>query len=255
MRKNLVGLLAVAVVITVGLYAGFGMKSQAVVANGIQPAAHEDTHADTNADADVKPDDHGHEHATPPSEGVTLVPSKTYAMGNPDAPVKIKEFASLSCSHCAEFHTGTFPEVKKELIDTGKVYFEFVNFPLNSSAMDGALIALCMPEERYHQFISFLFEQQAKWAFDADYQKILKQNAKLLGASEEKLDACLADEAKKLAIVAQMQEAKEKYHIESTPSFVINETETFSGALSFKDFKAKVDSYTPPEKAQEKAAE
>ncbi len=245
MRKNLIGLLALSVVVAVGLYAGFGMKSRAVEANNIQPAAHEATHTDS------QPEGHGHDHATPASGDVTPIESKSYGLGNPDAPVKIKEFASLSCSHCAEFHTGTLPEVKKELIDTGKVYFEFVNFPLNSSAMDGTLIALCMPEERYHQFISFLFEQQSKWAFDADYRKILKQNAKLLGASEEKLDACLADEKMKQTIVAKMEEAKEKYHIESTPSFVINETETFSGALPYKEFKEKVDAFMPKEKAAE----
>ena len=227
MRKNLIGLLALAVVVVIGLYAGFGMKSKAVEANNLTPAA-----ADTAA-------------ASP------VIESKTYAMGDPKAPIHIKEFASLSCSHCAEFSTGTFPQVKKELIDTGKVYFEFVNFPLNASAMDGALIALCMPEERYHQFISFLFEQQEKWAFDPDYQKILKQNAKLLGASDGALDACLADEKKKQEIVATMQEAKEKYHIESTPSFVINETEMFSGALPYNEFKNKIEAFMPTEKAAE----
>ena len=227
MRKNVIGLLALSVVIVVGLYAGFGMKSKAIEANNVQPAATETV--------DASP----------------VMEATTYALGDPKAPIHIKEYASLSCSHCAEFSTGTFPQVKKELIDTGKVYFEFVNFPLNASAMDGALIALCLPEERYHQFISFLFEQQSKWAFDPDYQKILKQNAKLLGASDEKLDACLADEDKKKAIVAGMQEAKEKYHIESTPSFVINESETISGALPYSEFKNKIEAFMTKEKVAE----
>lgn len=233
MRKSLIGLLALAVVVIVGLYAGFGMKSKAVEANAVQPAA---------AEATVSSEDSQNDFSG----------AKTYALGDPNAPVKIKEFASLSCSHCADFHTKTLPQVKKELIDTGKVYFEFVNFPLNASAMDGALVALCMPEERYHQFLSFLFEQQAKWAFDQNYRQILKQNAKLLGASEEKLDACLADEKMKADVVAKMQAAGEKYNIQSTPSFVINETETISGALPYEEFKKKVDAYLPK---QEKAPE
>lgn len=236
MRKGLIGLLALAIVVIVGLYAGIGLKNSAVEANGIQPAASEES-AKTET---------SHEEAKSPA-----VESKTYAMGNPNAPVKIKEFASLSCPHCADFHTHTLPEVKKELIDTGKVYFEFVNFPLNASAMDGALVALCLPEERYNQFISFLFEQQEKWAFDPNYRQILKQNAKLLGASDEKLDACLADEKKKAEIVAKMQEAGDKYKIQSTPSFVINEKETFSGALPFNEFKKKVDTYLTQEKVAE----
>ena len=236
MRKGLIGLLALAVVVIVGLYAGIGLKTSAVEANGIQPAASEEP----------AKDEASHEEAKS-----AAVESKTYAMGNPNAPLKIKEFASLSCPHCADFHTHTLPEVKKELIDTGKVYFEFVNFPLNASAMDGALVALCLPEERYNQFISFLFEQQEKWAFDPNYRQILKQNAKLLGASDEKLDACLADEKKKAEIVAKMQEAGDKYKIQSTPSFVINEKETFSGALPFNEFKKKVDTYLTQEKVAE----
>lgn len=236
MRKGLIGFLALTVVVVVGLYAGIGLQSNAVEANGVQPAASEEA---------VKTEAPKEEAKSPVGE------VKTYAMGNPDAPVKIKEFASLSCPHCADFHTGTLPQVKKELIDTGKVYFEFVNFPLNASAMDGALIALCLPEDRYNQFISFLFEQQAKWAFDQNYRQILKQNAKLLGASEEKLDACLADEKKKAAIVAKMQEAGEKYKIQSTPSFVINEKETFAGALPFAEFKKKVEPYLTQEKVAE----
>lgn len=226
MRKGLIGLLAVAVVVIVGLYAGMGMKSSAVDANSIQPSA--------SATADVTAE------TAAPAEAAAVY-ATTYALGNPDAPVKVKEYASLSCSHCAEFHKNTFPQVKKELIDTGKVYFEFVHFPLNAPAMDGALVALCMPEARYHQFLSFLFENQAQWAFDANYRNTLKQNAKLLGASEEKLDACLADEEKKQEIAKNMQDASAKHNIQSTPSFVINDKVTFSGALPFDEFKKRVE--------------
>lgn len=235
MRKNLIGLLVLTVVVAIGLYAGFGMRSKAVEANNIQPSATNETLA----------------VVTEETASSTVAEARTYAMGNPDAPVKVQEFASLSCPHCAEFHTGTLPEVKKELIDTGKVFFEFVNFPLNASAMDAALVALCMPEERYNQFISFLFEQQSKWAFDANYRHILKQNAKLLGASEEKLDACLADEKMKQGIVARMQEAQEKYKIESTPTFIINGKDKISGAVTFTEFKKKIDTYLTQEKVAE----
>lgn len=238
MNKGIIGLLAVVVIVVVGLYAGFGMKDAQMPAhNGTAIAAAEPAA--------------GEEPAAAEATAAADIPAKTYIIGSSDAPVKIKEFASLSCSHCAHFHKETFPQVKKELIDTGKVQFEFINFPLNASAMDGALVALCMPEERYHQFISFLFEQQDKWAFNQDFRQILKQNAKLLGASEEKLESCLNDESMKQGIVTRMQEAKTSYNIESTPSFVINDKETFSGALSFADFKKKVETHLPQEKVAE----
>lgn len=232
MRKIVIGVLALAIVVVVGLFAGFSVKSNAVEANGIQPSASGEVKA-----AEVS-------NAEP-------IANKTYALGNPNAPVKIKEFASLSCPHCADFHKNTLPQVKKNLIDTGKVYFEFINFPLNASAMNGAVVALCMPEDRYNQFISFLFDNQTAWAFDEDHSKFLLQNAKLLGASEEKLNACLNDGKIKEGIIAQMQAASEKYKIQSTPSFVINDTETFSGDHSYEAFEAKVKEFLPKEKSSE----
>ena len=50
-------------------------------------------------------------------------------LGNPEAPVTIIEFASLSCPHCAAFHKERFPWLKKNFIDTGKVKFIFRDFP------------------------------------------------------------------------------------------------------------------------------
>lgn len=236
MRKNIIALLALAVVVAVGAYAGIaGVGKKSVSSPEISPVAVAEPRGDVEATS-IEPAAGDHEQA---------IQYKGAIMGSDDAPVKIKEFASLSCSHCADFHTGTLPEVKKELIETGRVQFEFIHFPLNASAMDGALISICMPEERYMQFISFLYEQQNKWAFDPNYRNILKQNAKLLGLGEEKLEACLNDEEAKQAIVAKMEEAQTKYNIQSTPSFVINEKETFSGALPFSEFKKKVDAHMP----------
>lgn len=225
MRKGLIGLLALAAVILIGSYASSQMKSGTTAVTDIQPSAGATTAA--AEPAENKPE--------------AAVDEKTYALGNPDAPMKVTEYASLSCSHCADFHKHTFPEVKKELIDTGKVYFQFVHFPLNAPAMDGALVALCMPAARYHQFLSFLFENQAEWAFGANYRDILKQNAKLLGVSDEKLDACLADEKKKQEIVKNMQDASAKHQVQSTPTFVINDKVTISGALPFDEFKKRIE--------------
>src|SRR5690606_15453244 len=57
-------------------------------------------------------------------------------LGNPDAPIKVEEFASLTCGHCAAFHNSTFLQLKSKYIDTGKVFFTFTDFPLNAPALD-----------------------------------------------------------------------------------------------------------------------
>ncbi|MCB9995707.1 MAG: DsbA family protein [Rhodospirillales bacterium] len=162
-------------------------------------------------------------------------------LGDENAPVTIEEFASLTCSHCAHFHEQTFGELKKEYIDTGKVRFIFNDFPLNTPARDATIVARCLPHDRYFKFISFLFQTQDKWAYDSDYAKALKQNAKLLGGSESTLDACLNSDELKEALAKSMQDASEKYKIQSTPSFVLNGTEQLSGAQPFSVFKEKID--------------
>lgn len=172
------------------------------------------------------------------SEAHVLMPR---TLGNPDAPVKIEEFASLSCPHCADFHTHVFPKLKSEYIDTGKVYFTFTDFPLNAPALEGALIARCLPEARYFKFLSFLFEKQADWAFDGMHTQYLKQNARLLGLGEEDANECLSNEKLRMGMVSKMQEAQKQHQVNSTPSFVINNSKVVSGGQSFEAFKEEID--------------
>jgi protein-disulfide isomerase len=146
-------------------------------------------------------------------------------MGNPDAPVKIQEFASLTCSHCADFYTTTFPALKEKYIDTGKVYFVYRDFPLNAPALEASMVARCLPESAYFRFVKFLFSTQDQWAFGEDYQKYLKENSKLLGLNEDSFNACLANLDLKNGLGNAIQTMSEKYKIDSTPTFIINEGE------------------------------
>ncbi len=63
-------------------------------------------------------------------------------LGDPDAPVTLIEFASMSCPHCAAFHAERLPAIKEDWIDTGKVKLEFRDFPLNGAAVFGAALAI-----------------------------------------------------------------------------------------------------------------
>ena len=62
-------------------------------------------------------------------------------MGNPDAKVHVDEYFSLTCTHCAAFQRETFPQVKKNLIDTGKVLYQWHDFPLDQVALAAAAVA------------------------------------------------------------------------------------------------------------------
>jgi len=143
-------------------------------------------------------------------------------IGNVSAPIKVTEFASLTCSHCGVFHRETFEKFKTDFIDTGKVQMTFKEFPLNQPALDASQILRCMPEDKYVSFMSLLFQEQDKWAFADNYLDSLRQNAKLAGISDDTFDACLANAELKEAIVGDMAAATQEYKVESTPSFVFN---------------------------------
>lgn len=143
------------------------------------------------------------------------------AIGDANAPIKITEYFSLTCHHCANFHTITLPEIR-QYIDSGEVYLEFREFPLNAPALRASMIARCLPEDRYYGYISLLFKTLDTWTTNPDYMSALRQNAKLAGMSDERFDACLASNQLQQALGTQMKAATEKWQIESTPTFIVN---------------------------------
>ncbi len=144
-------------------------------------------------------------------------------LGSDDAPIKVVEYSSLTCGHCSAFHKNDFPKIKAEYIDTGKVQFIFKEFPLNEPAVEASKLLRCLPEDRFTSFMALLFEDQEKWAYAADYMTPLKQNAKLAGLSDKQATDCLNNKALEARIIGDMKAATDKYKIESTPTFIVND--------------------------------
>ena len=146
-------------------------------------------------------------------------------MGNPKAKVVLIEYAAPRCPHCAHFAEETFPPLKKNYIDTGKVFYVFRVLPL--AAADGVAekLARCQPREKYFEFMDNLFRTQREW--DDMYGVtdvrggLLKQWQKF-GKTEAEFEACIAD-TKRDAIINQVaQDGVDRYKLSSTPSLVIN---------------------------------
>jgi protein-disulfide isomerase len=168
-------------------------------------------------------------------------------LGSPDAPVKIDEFSSLTCGHCAHFHNTVLPEFRVKYIDTGLVQLTFHEFPLNKPAMDATKLLQCLPDPQYFGFLSLLFQTQEHWAFTPDYLDRLKQSAKLAGLDDEKIDACLNNADTDSKISADIAEASKKYDITSTPTFIINGgVDKAIGAIPVSEFAKKIDPLLPP---------
>ena len=150
-------------------------------------------------------------------------PLPDMALGNPDAPVTIIEYSSLSCPHCAMFHKEVFPELKKEYIDTGKARYVMREFPLDDTSLAGAVIARCLPESRYFAFADLLFSKQAGWAFKEDALTPIKALAMQAGMNGEEFNKCIDNEELQKKILAVREDGQKK-GVNATPSFFINGT-------------------------------
>lgn len=164
---------------------------------------------------------------------------KEQALGDPDAPVTIIEYASLTCPHCATFHNEVLPELKDKYIAPGKVRLIYRDFPLDQRALQAATLAHCVGPDRYFGFLDVLFETQETWA-RAEGLEPLRRLGRLAGLSEERMDSCLADQELMDSILQQRLTAQNQHEVQSTPSFVID-GQTYAGSRDLEGFSAVID--------------
>lgn len=162
-------------------------------------------------------------------------------VGSPDAPITIVEYASLTCPHCASFHANTYPELKKQWIDTGRAKLVFRHFPLDGIGLRAAAVSNCLEGDRHFGFIEILLKSMQQWARAADPTKALAQIAALAGINQEQFEKCFNDEAEMDKILARRTEANTEYNVNSTPSFLVN-GRLVTGALDFEAFNRILES-------------
>lgn len=157
------------------------------------------------------------------SEAATGPIYREMIYGDLAAPVTIVEYASLTCSFCAQFHTDVLPDLKRIYIDTGKVRLVFRDFPLDELAMAGAMLTRCASSNRGQAMLNLMFLQQATWIRSERPIEPLTLYAKLAGMTEEDVNACLENENIMTAIREVQETARNLHKIESTPTFFIED--------------------------------
>lgn len=161
-------------------------------------------------------------------------------LGQPDAPVTVVEYASLTCIHCAYFHTQSLPTLKEKYINSGKVRWIFRDFPLDRLSLAGAQVARCLPEDTYFKFVGLLFESRDRWLREDGDLGPLKQMAMLAGLSGEQADACLTDTKLRDAIVAERLRAATTFKVQATPTVFIA-GKAYTGDMAAQAMAAALD--------------
>ena len=163
-------------------------------------------------------------------------------LGDPNAKVKMVEYASVTCVHCGKFNNEVFPEFKKKYIDTGKVHYtfkEFLTAPAEVAAA-GFLTARCAGKDKYFNVVDALFHAQEEMFTSGDMRGVLLRTAQSAGMTEEKFNACITDEAALKALNERVEKAVKTDKITSTPTFIINGKKIKEGEVSMAELDAAV---------------
>ena len=174
------------------------------------------------------------------------LPEKSF--GPEDAPVKIIEYASLTCPHCRTFHVNVWPELKKKYVDTGQVRFIMREFPFDPRSSAGFMLARCMGDDKWYPTIDLLYRTQDNWARVADGTEALKSVMGMTGMSSADFEKCLTDQ-ELLDQVSAVAEAGKSFGVDSTPTFFIN-GQMQKGTLSIERFSEIIDPLVTAAKQQ-----
>jgi len=178
---------------------------------------------------------------------VSKTPEGGFVMGNPNAKVKLVEFGSLTCPHCAEFEEKGGKPLVDNYVKKGLVSWEFRNFVRDPFDMAATLLARCGGTASFFGLTRNLFADQRDWVGKiqaADPAKVqalqtlppaqqfstiadlggLKQYASMRGVPRAKGEQCLADQAEVNQLVQMNTDAATNYNIPGTPTFLINGT-------------------------------
>ncbi len=173
---------------------------------------------------------------SPPS---TVTPSvdDDAVLGDKKAKITIIEFSDYQCPYCLRHFSQTYPQLKSQYIDTGKVKLVFRDFPLNfhQNAIPAAIAAECVREkggdEAYWKMHDKLFENQQALSKDN-----LKAYAKELGYD---IGTCLDSEKYKNEVLKDLSDGQ-KAGVTGTPAFFVDGVKIV-GAVPFDQFKQVID--------------
>ena len=176
---------------------------------------------------------------------IEATPEGGFRMGNPNAPVKLVEYGSMTCSHCAAFAEEGIPQLENTYVKSGQVSLEFRNYVRDGADMAASLLARCNGPTPFFKLTDQMFAAQEEWLGRAssldqatqqrlgslppqqqigEYARVLGlvDFVKMRGVPEGKANSCLADKAALDKLIEIQNFANTEYRLPGTPSFLIN---------------------------------
>lgn len=163
------------------------------------------------------------------------------SFGDENAEIKMLEFASLTCGHCAKFHNEVMPIIKKNYIEKGLIHFTYKDFPLDKYALKATIIARCSGNKNFFNFLDVFYKKQKDWTRTQDPFKSLLKIAKFGGLKDEELKVCIGNKSIEDGVLKDRLKSSKDYDITATPTIYLN-GEKYKGDLTIEALDSKLKS-------------
>ncbi|HXY69025.1 MAG TPA: thioredoxin domain-containing protein [Gemmatimonadales bacterium] len=151
-------------------------------------------------------------------------PARGQALGPDSAPVHIVEYADFECPLCAKFAILTMPDVQQRLIPTGRLHWEFVDFPLQqhvNSPLAHVAAACAADQGRFWEMEYALYDHQDDWFADSRPDRKFRDYARGIGLNADAFQVCLTQRRHWPTIEANRCQG-EKAGVNGTPTVFVN---------------------------------
>lgn len=167
------------------------------------------------------------------------VQSQGYVMGSPSARLEVVEFGDFECPGCARFSVLTEPDIRKHFVDSGKIRWRFIDFPLDihKNTWSASRAAACADEQgKFWPFHDALYNSQDEWNGEAtnDPDKFMKQLGRQLGLNGAQFDGCVDSKKYQAKIQAHYAIAMAR-KVQQTPTFYVGGKQ-IAGAVTYDEF-------------------
>ena len=178
--------------------------------------------------------------ARPPADPMLAARTK----GSSDARITIYEMSDFQCPHCFTFFKDFWPAIQKEYVETGKVKFTFLNFPLislHSHAAEAHEYAMCAAtQDQFWAMHDRLFETQETWSPMKDATPYFMTLAEQLDLDQAAFKQCVESGSVRSIVASDVQLALQN-GLNSTPTFLI-EGGALKGIPPLDTWRALLDS-------------
>ncbi len=177
-------------------------------------------------------------------DSVSVSEADGYVLGNPDAPIKLIEYGSLTCAACAQFADQGYESLKGEYIESGRVSFELRNQVHNAIDLTLARLVRCSAPGSFHPLAEQVWNNLPELMAPAQNNPAIMENMAALppeqryvalaqnmgfleffaarGVSVDQAVACLSDAASVEAIAERSDTQSQELGITATPTFLLN---------------------------------